>query len=77
MNADRIPKMNPFIGRPCMSPFKILEEKKTPTKINIMENIVTGDGFILLKIHSKMIPIQTNWNIKMMANEAGKYCIEP
>src|SRR5690606_22439989 len=65
VNADRIPKTKPLIGKPCMSPFKIFEAKKTPIKISMIDKTVTGAGFILLKIHSKIIPIQTNWNIRM------------
>lgn len=38
-----------------MSPFNIFKAKKTSTKMKMMDNIVTGAGFILLKIHSKML----------------------
>lgn len=77
VNAERIPKINPLYGRPLISPFTKFEAKKTPINISTMDNIVRGAGFILLKIHSKIMPIQTNWNIKIMASDAGKYSIEP
>jgi hypothetical protein len=67
----KIPNTMPLIGSPCMSPFKMFEAKNTPIKINRIDKIVIVFGLILVKAHSKMTPIHTNWNIRMMANDMG------
>lgn len=77
VKAERIPNRRPLKGSPCISPFTKFEAKKTPIKIRMIDNTVIGEGFTLLNIHSKMMPIHTNWNINMMASDAGKYCMEP
>lgn len=60
VKAARIPNIKPNAGNVSRLPFKILEAKNTPIRIRTIADNVMTDGFILVRIHSSKMPIQTN-----------------